>query len=105
MTNEELGKIQDEIARHLEAFHLPSMHVTALSGLLLADVVEPALRAEREHGARVCDDEATNLEAEQERIKTIDPAHSKYCRDLAYHARRYAAAIRAPQHPAARGGE
>jgi acyl-CoA reductase-like NAD-dependent aldehyde dehydrogenase len=98
MNQESMSRTYDEIERHLRAFHLPSMHVTALAGLLMADVVGSAIRdAERaaiERCARVLDQEAEKLDAEQERVKTIDPAHYTYCRNLAYHAGRYAMLIR-----------
>jgi hypothetical protein len=35
----------DEIVAHLKSFHLPSMHVDALAGLLITEVVTPAIRA------------------------------------------------------------
>jgi hypothetical protein len=54
-TNNGLGKIQDEITRHLEAFYPPIHHIPTLASLLMTDVVEPAIRAERERCAQVCD--------------------------------------------------
>lgn len=43
----DLGKLQDDLYEHLRAFPLPEAHALVLSGLILAEIIQPLLTRER----------------------------------------------------------